>query len=324
MERVISRPAKPAGFVYKMAQGGGRSPFVGFKQQDINDAGELNYKLGLRKIEVMEQMLQDLVSRVTVLEADKAEWSVEKYKLREELAAVNKENENLKQENESLKMQLRLEMSEVRKSNENMQMAVQGVEEKQTEWMKKNEETGQSLKKIMEQQQKDENEMKEKIVSVIKEKKNLVRDTIDKIKCVIVFGVKEEKIVNRMEREEKEKDKIKHIIATVVDDEDQAIRAVEEYHRLGKYEENKDRPIKIKFATQVMAEEVLNGAWKLARKEEYKKVWINRDLDGDEREKLKELVQEAKQKNDSRSVEEREQFYWKVRDLRLKKIHYRR
>ena len=127
-----------------------------------------------------------------------------------------------------------------------------------------------------------------------------------------------------MEREKKEKDKIKRIIASVVDDEDQALRAVEEYHRIGKFEENKDRPIKIKFATQVMAEEVLNGAWKLARKEEYKKVWMNRDLDGDEREKLKELVQEAKQKNDSRSVEEREQFYWKVRDLRLKKIHYRR
>ena len=135
MGRVILRPAKPAVFVYIVMAYGGGSPFAGFKQQEIIDASELNYKLGLRKIEVMEEMLQDLVSRVYVLEADKAEWGVEKYKLREELAAVNKENENLKQENESLKMQLRLEMSEVRKSNENMQMAVQGVEEKQTEWM---------------------------------------------------------------------------------------------------------------------------------------------------------------------------------------------
>ena len=69
---------------------------------------------------------------------------------------------------------------------------------------------------------------------------------------------------------------------------------MEEYHRIGKFEEKKDRPLKIKFATQVQAEEVLNGAWKLAGVEEFKKVWINKDLDEEEKITLRELVKDAK------------------------------
>ena len=64
---------------------------------------------------------------------------------------------------------------------------------------------------------------------------------------------------------------------------------------------------------------MLNGAWKLAGVEEFKKVWINKDLDEEERITLRELVKEAKQKNDLRTEEEKERFYWRVRDLRLKK-----
>ena len=53
-------------------------------------------------------------------------------------------------------------------------------------------------------------------------------------------------------------------------------------------------------------------------------MWINKDLDEEERTTLKEIVNEAKQKNDLRTEEEKEQFYWRVRDLRLKKKFIRR
>ena len=142
---------------------------------------------------------------------------------------------------------------------------------------------------------------------------------VDKVKCVVVFGVKEEKVVNRSEREEMEKEKITNILQTVTEEGNQAMNLVEEFHRIGKFIEQKERSLKIKFATQVQAEEVLNGSWKLAGNDEFKNVWINKDLDEEERTRVKELVTEAKQKNKMRTEEEKEQLYWRVRDLKLRK-----
>ncbi|MPC75326.1 hypothetical protein E2C01_069712 [Portunus trituberculatus] len=95
-----------------------------------------------------------------------------------------------------------------------------------------------------------------------------------------------------------EKEKI--ILMTVAEEGNQAINLLEEFHRIGKFEEQKERSVKIKFATQVQAEEVLNGSWKLAGNDEFKNVLINKDLDEEERTRVKELVTEAKQKNDMR------------------------
>ena len=82
--------------------------------------------------------------------------------------------------------------------------------------------------------------------------------------------------------------------------------------------------MRIKFKSQTSGEEVINGAWKLARKVEWKKVWINRDLDEEERVKQRELIGEAKEKNDSKTEEERKKFYWKAVDLRLRKKYYKK
>ena len=60
-----------------------------------------------------------------------------------------------------------------------------------------NEENGQSLMQIIEHQKKEKEKMERKIVNVIEEKK-MVRDTVDKVKCVVMFGVKEENIVDRV------------------------------------------------------------------------------------------------------------------------------
>ena len=60
-----------------------------------------------------------------------------------------------------------------------------------------------------------------------------------------------------------EKLKICQVISEVVKDGERALGSVEECFRIGKYEDNKQRPVKIKFATQVQAEEVIRGAWKI-------------------------------------------------------------
>ena len=308
----------------------GGSPFPGFKNIDVQESAELKFRFGLVRLNGLEELVEKLVARVEVLEGEREVWKVQREEfekkwmdraqcLESELSAVKKEKENLREENKSLKK----EMLEVKKCKEDIQSTIKNVEKKQCEWEKVNEENGQSLQQIMQQQQKEKEEMERKIVSVIKEKKKMVRDTVDKVKCVVVFGVKEENIMDRLERDRKEKEKIRQIVTEVVEDEDRAMGQVEEYYRIGKFEENKDRPLKIKFATQLQAEEVVNGAWKLARKDVWKKVWINRDLDEEERIKQRELVGEAKEKNDNRTEEEKK-FYWKAVDLRIRKKYYKK
>ena len=72
---------------------------------------------------------------------------------------------------------------------------------------------------------------------------------------------------------------------------------IEEVVRLGKFVEGKQRLMRIRMRSQVAAEQVLSGSWRLANREEYKKVWVRRDLNEEERQKLNELWNEAKEKN---------------------------
>ena len=52
-----------------------------------------------------------------------------------------------------------------------------------------------------------------------------------------------------------------------------------------------------------------DGSWKLASKECYKKVWLRRDLNEEERGKVNALWNEAKEKNLNRSETEKKSFY---------------
>lgn len=94
---------------------------------------------------------------------------------------------------------------------------------------------------------------------------------------------------------------------------------IDEVYRLGKYNEGTDRPLKIKFRTQVAATKVLDKTWKLAQSEEYKDVWIREDLNEEERTKRKKLVNESKEKNDQRLESEKNEFYWRVINGQVKK-----
>ena len=53
--------------------------------------------------------------------------------------------------------------------------------------------------------------------------------------------------------------------------------------------------MKIRLKLQASAEEILAGSWRLARKETFKKVWLRRDLNEEERVKLYELWEETKE-----------------------------
>ena len=190
--------------------------------------------------------------------------------------------------------------------------------EQHSVWGKKREEEAENLREIMNNQLKDKEEaMKRTVVKVIKEKEELVRHTVEKKKCVMVFGIREGKTPMRQEREKNEKNVAGKLVEVAINETNDCQGEIEEVSRIGRYEEGKNRPMRIKFKSQTSAEEVLNGAWRLGKREDYKNIWIRRDMNEEERNKTSELWKQAKEKNESRSEEEKKKFYWRVRDMKL-------
>ena len=289
--------------------------FSGFK-------GERDYELSLRlvqrKFASLEETVYETMNRLAKSESEQDELKNEIQSLKKELRKAYIMTSELEEENIELKKQLKKEAEEVKKCKDEIKNSVNKVQEQHTVWTKTQKENEVSMKKILENQQKANVDIKEKVVKVIKEKERLVRDTVDKVKCIVIFGVREDKETNRLERDLQEKEKVKGVLIEILED-DQAMNTVEEFHRIGKYQEGKDRPLKIKFVTQAKAEEVLSNAWKLAKKERFKRVWINKDMDREERDELKKLVEQMKQKNLERTEEEKEQFFYQVRDQKIRK-----
>lgn len=191
--------------------------------------------------------------------------------------------------------------------------------------MRVHEEKIVDFKEVIKQQEEErKNNLEKQVIQVLKRKENVVRDMVEKKKGVIVFGLKEKVLTTRKERVKEELDVARAIIGEVDDENKELGEEIEEVFRLGKYEEGKDRPMKIKFKTQVAATRVLERTWKLAQTENYKKVWIREDLNEEERAKRNELINEAKEKNGQRSEEEENRFYWRVLEGKMKKWYLKR
>ena len=124
-------------------------------------------------------------------------------------------------------------------------------------------------------------------------------------------------------RERDEREMVKRIVSFLQDDEQELEREVEEVYRMGKYKEGEKRPLKVKMRSQGAAEELLARTGKLVGSEEYKNIWVKRDMNLEEREREKELRHEAKEKNERRTETEKEEFYWKIVDGKLRKWYNR-
>ena len=85
-------------------------------------------------------------------------------------------------------------------------------------------------------------------------------------------------------------------------EEEEALEGeIDEVQRIGKYTEGGKRPIRIKFKSQTAAMEVLQRTGKLKDIEQFKSVWIKKDLNEKERAIEKELWNEMRGKNEQRT-----------------------
>ncbi len=172
----------------------------------------------------MEEIMGKLVERIKILEAHQKETGEELVTIIAKLMEMEDKNEKLKVENDCLKKQIKEKVETVQKGNEEMKANVKDVEMRQNKWLNECKFEEESLKKIIEQQENEKQNLRQKVVNVIKGEKKIVRDTVEKYKQVIVFGLKEEKIVSRIQREEKEKKMLNKLLKKVTDEDSQVVK----------------------------------------------------------------------------------------------------
>lgn len=80
-------------------------------------------------------------------------------------------------------------------------------------------------------------------------------------KSAIVFGLKEKVIKSNLEREKEKLNRAKDLVGEVDDDNTVMSEEIEVEYRLVKYEEGKDRPLRIRMKTQIAAGRILSRTW---------------------------------------------------------------
>ncbi len=94
-----------------------------------------------------------------------------------------------------------------------------------------------------------------------------MRDTVQRKMCVVVFAVKEKNLPMKIARDKEEVKMAKEIIAEVAGEGEEIVEQIEEVYRIGKYDENGTRPMKIRFMSQTATEHVLQRTGKLVKVE---------------------------------------------------------
>ena len=101
-------------------------------------------------------------------------------------------------------------------------------------------------------------------------------------------------------------------------------KEVEDCWRLGKYSKGESRPLKIRLKSTKAAEEILSNSWKLSEDERYSKVIIRKDLNVEERNTMREVNREVKEKNENRTEAEKANFYYRNMDGNIRKWFLRK
>ena len=76
---------------------------------------------------------------------------------------------------------------------------------------------------------------------------------------------------------------------------------------------------KLTLKSQTAAEMITSKSWVLSTKQGYKKVYIRKNMNEEERKNFKEMIVDVKKKNEERTEEEKEQFFWRIRNDKVMK-----
>lgn len=161
-------------------------------------------------------------------------------------------------------------------------------------------------------------DIKKEVKNVIRQNAKFVKDTVDMNKAIVIHGLEDKEIRDRITRDKEEIKNITEIVTSITKDEEGEVE-MEEFHRLGRYESNQTRPLKVILTQSNMVETVLKNARKLKDSDEWNHIRIHRCLTKEDRELLKDKREEAKQKNEDRTDEEERHFFYRVVGMQVKK-----
>ena len=77
--------------------------------------------------------------------------------------------------------------------------------------------------------------------------------------------------------------------------------------------------MKVRLNNQAAEEFILKRTGLLKKAEGMNNIYIRREMNEEERSKVKELREEAKAKNEERTKEQAEKFIWRVVDMKIRK-----
>ena len=351
----LTLPHPPGSPIYQGENGPLPAHFHGFSPGSINEGKMMSRLLELKREN--EEIIKEMRITLGELKEKERAYREEEKAHREEMQRVmnsllDKERKIMQLEDERIEwqkakenMELKMEIEQQKKgkttndiertvkevirkewsknssngeSTTDLEQEVKRISNEFENWKAKNEQDKVSLKQIMTDEMVAQRQsFKDDVVNVLKSNGPVVRDMAEQKKCVVLFGIKEEKNSDKVLRERYELNKIKNILSRLGDDWMQG--EIDKIVRLGRFEEGRDRPVKLRLYSQAAAEEILRNSWKLKEQEPYKKVYIRRNMTEEERDKMNEMLSIAKQRNDDRTDEERLQFFWKVKNEKLRK-----
>ena len=101
--------------------------------------------------------------------------------------------------------------------------------------------------------------------------------------------MKEKNITLKFKRDKEKANNVKKILKKLNDEEETKFdEEIEEIQRMGRYEEGKIRPLKLRLKSQAVTEEILAKAFTLKRAEEYNEVCIKKSMNEEEQKQEQE------------------------------------
>ena len=212
---------------------------------------------------------------------------------------------------------------------EEIEVVDTNIAEKEKGWNQQEQKTVEMKEIIKEQEEEKERENKLEKQRLKHREPNLtlsgnpVRggnfDNFDKNRCIMIIGDIEGHQEVRYERVKERKARVIEILKKMSDGNDSWFGEITGVRRLGRYVKNTSRPIRVEFNSRKVAKEVLGCSWRLRFVADHEKIFLRQDLNKEEREKLGYMLQDVKVRNDQRSEEQKEMFFWRVRNMRIRK-----
>ena len=136
---------------------------------------------------------------------------------------------------------------------------------------------------------------------------------------IIAFGVEEKEEYDFKVRKINEREMITKILKAI--DQEWEEQGLIDHRRMGKFTVGgKPRPLRITLGNKQLATNFIQKAKALKEHTQFKEIGIRQSLCKADRETLKASVQEMKRNNNERTPEERELFFWSIRNLKATKI----